>query len=140
MKKLVFFSIIVLALVYCTPQKDFSAQTSTSRPIGDTIRIANDDLGYEIIVIDPGFNSWMMTNARPRGYHSQTYLENRNRTWVLGWNERARNPRSGAAYLMPIDYQNGINYGYEVNYLLYNYLTYFQIKNDVRLGGYVPRI
>lgn len=141
MKKLVVLALLSIIFINCQTNKDFVKKSDTeSGIVGDTVRIANDDLGYEIIVIDPGFNSWMMTNSRPRGYYSQPYLENRNRSWVLGWNDRARNPSTGAMHLMTIDYQNGINYGYEVNYLLYHYLTYFQIKNNIKLGGFMPRI
>ena len=141
MKRLLLLSALLIAALSCQPKKDFvKDQEDRAAMIGDTLRIANDELDYEIIVIDPGFNSWMLMNARPRGYHSQSYLENRNLSWVLEWNNRARNPRSANLFGMPIDYQNGVNYGYEVNYLLYNYLTYFQLKNNIRLGGFVPRI
>jgi hypothetical protein len=39
---------------------------------------------------------------------------------------------------MRIDYNPGINYGYEVNYLIYNYMIYFQNTNKQKLAGYVP--
>ena len=38
------------------------------------------------------------------------------------------------------NYETNINYGYEVNYMLYNYLVYFQLKNNQKLGGFSPRI
>jgi hypothetical protein len=28
---------------------------------GDTVRIANDALEYEVIIIDAGFNSWLVS-------------------------------------------------------------------------------
>ena len=43
-------------------------------------------------------------------------------------------------YEMQIDYQNNINYGYEVNYILYNYFVYFQQKYKQKLGGFEPRL
>jgi len=107
----------------------------------DTVRIANDSLEYEVIIIDPGFNSFLYGRAKPRGYYGQAYLENKNRFWVAEWNIRATNPLryGGDMYQMRIDYDPQINYGYEVNYLLYNYLVYFQNANNQRLGGAVPR-
>lgn len=108
--------------------------------VNDTVRIANEELEYEIIIIDPGFNTWLASRAQPRNYYSQQHLESKNRFWVTEWNIRAQQPqRYGDLYLMQIDYQPNINYGYEVNYLLYNYLVYFQINNDQRLGGLVPQ-
>lgn len=108
----------------------------------DTLRIANEELEYEVLIIDPGFDSWFRGNAKPRGFHSQYYLESRNIRWVSEWNNRAQFPTNNAErdlFEMQIDYQNGINYGYEVNYLLYNYLVYFQLSNNIRLGGFTPR-
>lgn len=106
----------------------------------DTVRIANDSLEYEIIIIDPGFNSWLLSRAQPRNYYGQAYLENKNRFWVNEWNIRVnQSQRYGDMYQMSIDYRSGIDYGYEVNYLLYNYLVYFQITNRQRLGGALPQ-
>lgn len=110
----------------------------TSAP-SDTVRIANDSLEYEVIIIDPGFNSWLLSRAQPRGYYGENYLKNKNRFWVTEWNIRANNPiRYGDLYQMQINYDATIDYGYEVNYLLYNYLVYFQNVNNQRLMGVVP--
>jgi hypothetical protein len=106
----------------------------------DTVRIANDSLEYEVIIIDAGFNSWLQSRAMPRNYYGQTYLENKNKFWVTEWNIRVnQTQRYGDLYQMSIDYRPQINYGYEVNYLLYNYLVYFQVTNRQRLGGSIPQ-
>lgn len=106
----------------------------------DTVRIANDSLEYEVIIIDPGFNNWLYSRAKPRGFYGQPYMENKNRFWVTEWNNRVMDPqRYGNLYQMRIDYSPNINYGYEVNYMLYNYLVYFQNANNQRLGGVLPR-
>lgn len=107
----------------------------------DTLKITNKALDYEIVIIDPGFTGWFNAYAKPRGYYSQQYLEARNREWVMAWNMRAANPAVyGHGALFTIDYQNTIDYGYEVNYMLYYYLTYFQLSNNIRLGSFLPRI
>lgn len=105
----------------------------------DTVRIANDSLEYEVIIIDPGFNTWLYSRAKPRGYYGESYMRSRNIQWTIEWNIRARQARYADMYQMQIDYSPNINYGYEVNYLLFNYLSYFQITNNQRLGGLVPR-
>jgi len=144
MKTYIFIIISVLCIaIGCStkstlPKHNSSMETATAS--GDTVRIANDSLEYEIIIIDPGFNSWLVSRARPRGYYNQSYFENRNRMWVMEWNNRALNPtRFGDLYQMQIDYQHQIDYGYEVNYMLYNYLVYFQVNNRQRLGGNIPQ-
>lgn len=108
----------------------------------DTVRIANDDIEYEIIIIEPGFNSWLVSTAQPKGYYSQQYLEGRNRLYVTEWNSRVLQPHNfnPNLYEMRIDYDPSIDYGYEVNYKLYNYFIYFQLIYKQKLTGYVPRI
>jgi hypothetical protein len=108
----------------------------------DTVRIANEELEYEIIIIEPGFHSWMLGRAKPEGYYSQSYLETRNRIWVVEWNQRVIQPGrfNPNLYLMQIDYDPRIDYGYEVNYKLYYYFVYFQLQYNQRLSGFIPRI
>lgn len=136
------FVVLVSIIFGCNSATKPVVQSETVSKTNDTIRIANDKLEYEVIIIDAGFNSWLYSTAKPRQFYSQTHLESRNMPWVVEWNNRARSPKSNRdanLYQMQIDYQNGVDYGYEVNYLLYNYLVYFQLKNNIRLGGFAPR-
>ncbi|WP_298152808.1 DUF6146 family protein [Flavobacterium sp.] len=145
MKKIIMITLVISAVfTACIASKNGAPGTTgkdATMAVNDTIRIANDKLEYEIIIIDPGFSSWFNSYAKPRNYYSQPYLEARNRVWVSEWNIRASSPLSnGNLYEMRIDYNSNIDYGYEVNYMLYNYMTYFQIVNKVQLGGFAPRI
>jgi len=108
----------------------------------DTVRIANDDIEYEIIIIEPGFNFWLASTAKPENYYTQEYMEGRNRQYVTEWNNRVMQPQryKPNLYEMRIDYDYGVDYGYEVNYKLYNYFIYFQLTYKQQLAGYVPRI
>jgi len=140
MKTLLYFTMILLVCLSCNSTKTFP-KDDTARTANDTIRIANDELQYEIIIIDAGFNTWLTMNARPRGFYSQSYMETRNRVWVNEWNNRANHPQGRRnLFEMPINYDSTVDYGYEVNYLLFNYLTYFQIQNNITLGGFTPKI
>lgn len=109
---------------------------------GDTISITSDKTEYEIIIIEPGFMTWLNSIARPEGYYSQNFLENRNYLMVLEWNRRVLQPLqfNPNLYELQIDYRQDIDYGYEVNYKLYNYFIYFQRKYNQRLGPFLPRI
>jgi signal peptidase I len=109
---------------------------------GDTITISSDKTEYEIIIIEPGFYTWLNSIAKPEGYYSQSFLENRNYLMVLEWNRRVLQPMqySPNLYELQIDYAQNIDYGYEVNYQLYNYFIYFQRKYNQRLGTFIPRI
>lgn len=138
MKNIIFVSIIILLAISCGSHN--TTQFASSGSTNDTIKIANDSIGYEIIIIEPGFNSYINSIARPRGYYSQNYLENKNQLWVREWNSRVNQPfrYDPNLYEMQIDYNSGTDYGYEVNYLLYNYLVYFQNKYKQSLFGFVP--
>ena len=109
---------------------------------GDTITISSDKTEYEITIIEPGFNTWLNSIAKPEGYYSQNFLEIRNNIMVLEWNRRVLDPSrfNSRLYELQIDYRQGIDYGYEVNYKLYNYFIYFQRKYNQRLGPFIPRI
>jgi hypothetical protein len=143
-----FLCIIVLSaiLIGCNTPK--STTNNDDRAMADaavandTVRIANEELEYEIIIIEPGFHSWMLGRAKPEGYYSQSYLETRNRIWVVEWNQRVIQPGrfNPNLYLMQIDYDPRIDYGYEVNYKLYYYFVYFQLQYNQRLSGFIPRI
>ena len=101
----------------------------------DPVVIANDSLEYEIIIIDVGFNTYLNSIAKPPGFHGQKYLELKNRNYVIAWNYRVRNtPRFNASiYQNQIDYDPNIDYGYDVNYKLFNYFEFAQRKYGMRL-------
>ncbi len=126
----------------CTSYSSQMNSTAEKTTQNDTLRIANAEIDYEIIIFEPGFNAWLLSTARPREFYSQNFLESRNRVWVMAYNQRVLQPYryDSKLYVMQIDYQNQIDYGYEVNYLLYNYLVYFQQKYKQRLGGFEPRL
>lgn len=151
--------ILVLVLVSaCTSSKQVSQteESKESTPLSISqaeeqafnatgegeVRIGDEESEYEIIIIDPGFYTWLKSIARPEGYYDQTFLESRNQLYVLNWNQRALGLYNADPnlYLMQINYEPGIDYGYEVNYKLYNYFIYFQRKYKQRLGPFVPRI
>ncbi len=143
MKKTLYILTLILGLIIisCAGQKTTIPKkgelTSTSN---DTVKIANKDLEYEVIIIDPGFNIWLNSMAYPRGFYSQTYLENKNMLYINEWNNRFSQPQrySRDLYEMSIDYDPNINYGYEVNYLIYNYMIYFQNNYRQKLLGHIP--
>ncbi len=108
----------------------------------DTVVIGAEESNYEIIIIEPGFLTWLQSIAKPEGYYTQSFLENRNRIYVINWNQRVLDPQryDPLLYELQIDYRPNIDYGYEVNYKLYNYFIYFQRKYNQRLGPFYPRI
>ena len=146
MKALYSAIIICLCCIACNATKPNMANSKTNSEVSisenDTIRIENDSLEYEVIIIEPGFNSWLLSTAKPEGYYSQRYLETKNYMYVVEWNSRVLMPSryDPNLYELTIDYRPDIDYGYEVNYKMYNYFIYFQRKYKQKLSGSIPRI
>ena len=138
MKKYYFIVVVLFLACACGTKKSTTFDKTNAK--NDTIRIANDELQYEVIIIDAGFNSWLASYGKPRNYNSQNYMEQRNRTWVSQWNQNVSSGTRRDLFEMTINYDNTTDYGYEVNYLLYNYLTYFQLTNNIQLGGFSARL
>ena len=144
MKTSIWILLVLSFLISCNTTKQFPSTSNKDIHTisNDTLKIVNDDLEYQIIIIEPGFNSWLVSRAKPEGFYSQSYLENRNYLYVTEWNQRVLQPQryNPNLYEMQVDYQQNIDYGYEVNYKLYNYFIYFQLTYKQKLVGFVPRI
>lgn len=146
MKTFIYILLVCGFIIGCSTSKKVSPQKKDIKTEAlaqnDTVTISNDELEYEIMIIEPGFNSWLASRAKPEGFYSQQYMETRNYQYVIEWNQRVNQPYQYRSdlYEMQIDYQSGIDYGYEVNYKLYNYFVYFQLTYKQRLGTFVPRI
>lgn len=135
--KTTFYIILVLAaLIGCSSYEGTGTGSSiaSKATINDTLRIANDSLAYEIIIIEPGFNGWLATQP-PRGYYAQSTMEISNHFKVTNYNLRVNNSLQydPSLYLLQIDYKRNIDYGYEVNYLLFNYFLFFEQRYNQSL-------
>lgn len=142
MKSFLYAIFVCALLVACNSTKNNKVVEET-KPIieNDTITISNEALEYEIVIIETGFSSWFATRAKPEGFYSQDYLKNKNNLFVNAWNTRVLNPSQydPNLYEMQINYEYGVDYGYDVNYKLYNYFIYFQLKYKQKLAGFIPR-
>ena len=137
----------LLCTVPLTAQKDSLNISKEERAYFESedeeaVELKSEKTEYEIMIIEPGFNAWLRSIAMPEGFYSQQFLENRNAILVLNWNQRVQQPFNfnPQLYQFEIDYRSGIDYGYEVNYKLYNYFIFFQRKYNQRLGPFIPRI
>ncbi len=135
--KNILFTFLIISLVYgCTSsQKTINsneiAPTNTS---ADTIKIVNEALEYEILIIEMGFDSWLVTQ-KPMWYYSNNTLAIKNQFYVTEWNQRVLQPSrySPNLYEQQINYDPTVDYGIEVNYKLYMYFQFFQQKYNQKL-------
>ena len=135
MKPLISIIIISIILFSCNSGQttiEGNSDATTQITKKDTIRIANDELEYEILIIEIGFDSWLVTQP-PMGHYGLSYLESKNRLYVLEYNNRVHQDRSRKLYEEEINYDPTVHYGLEVNYLLFNYFKYFQHKYKQKL-------
>ncbi|MFD0975639.1 DUF6146 family protein [Salinimicrobium gaetbulicola] len=136
MKNLIYVFILGLFIYSCSSTKTREMKTSNDDAVIDTVVIANDELEYEIIIIEPGFSYFLASEAQPEGYYTQNYLENKNRFLVTDYNQRVQQPfrYDPDIYVQEINYDPTIDYGYEVNYKLYNYFVFLSRKYNQRFS------
>lgn len=131
MKNVIYIFLAICFVYACgsTGETSMAKNDQTS----DTIRIANDSLDFELLVFDTGFERWM-AGRPPMESYNLSYLESKNRSYVNRYNLRARNPAVyGRLYPQPINYESDVDYGLELNYMLFNYFEFFQEKYNQRL-------
>lgn len=121
--------VAVIAICSCGTNKKIAVNQSDNR-----VSFSNpeeDSIEYEILIIDPGFEIWFITNRKPIWYHEQFYLENWNIRYVSAWNEKVMNVRFQLQYPRNpfeqiINYQAFVDYGIDVNHKLFYYFKYVE--------------
>ena len=129
MKDIFYYLLVGLFIIGCSSTTKTIAKNETDIP-EEAVRIANDSLEYEIIIIDIGFNYYLLSIAKPIWYYPQFYLETKNKFYVTEWNIRVQEPfrYDPNIYENTINYDFNTNYGLEVNYKLYNYFRFVEHK------------
>jgi len=141
MLKNMFILVLIIVGFSCSTPKNAPASRDIEsiETTQDTIKIVNEELEYEIIILEIGFESWLVTQF-PMSYYTDQTLAVRNYLMVIEWNQRVMEPfrYDPMLYQQLIDYKPNIDYGMEVNYLLYMYFKFFQKKYNQRLGSFQP--
>ena len=112
---------ILLLLVFATCSTPKNIQLKEVAENDD-----QDSVSYELIVLDPGFESWYITYSKPSWYHSQSYYENWNQQYVNAWNYGSIWRRNSQLLEGQINYDRNIDYGLEINHKLFYYFQYVE--------------
>ena len=125
MKTFKVFAILTLFFMAVSLQ----AKEPSSPP--DTLRFEaheeTEEKEYELLILDPGFDSWFARNSKPMSFYEQSYLENWNRQLAQQWNTKLGTSRRwDCAPQTYLDYDSRIDYGKELNYKLFFYFRYMQ--------------
>lgn len=120
--KALFFTLaLVTAMAACSGLKG----VVTIEP-GDETTHLEDSISYELIVLDPGFESWYLLHSSPTKYRLQSYYENWNHRYVTEWDYKARLPGKHSFFQPIHGYERGIDYGFELNHKLFYYFQYVE--------------
>jgi hypothetical protein len=130
-KNIFIIAVFVFCILSCKTTKEAFVGKSDKQEV---VVISNDSIEYGVIIMDPGFESFLVSIAKPKWYYSEQYYKNKNTFYVTQWNIRVQDPfqYSASIYEQSIDYDPSIDYGLEVNYKLYNYFKFVEYKYKVK--------
>lgn len=111
----------------CSPVKE-ATKTAAS-----LTRDQQDTTEYELVVIDPGFDQWYLTNYSEARDHLNEYYREMDQVAVASWNNDYRTGRNSRIIDSYIDYQPNIDYGIDVNRKLFWYFKYVKTTYGIRL-------
>jgi len=130
MKNIVFYIVFAFLLAACNSNK------KVVNGIKEKVEIApaQDSTEYELIVFDPGYETFLITQPYPKEYYSNEYYKNWNIQYVTEWNYRHDHPDIyGDFYETSIDYDPSIDYGVDFNYKLYQYFQFIDKQYGIVL-------
>ena len=133
----ILYCTLFFAATACAPIGNYRSTSDAAVRETNIVR-NNDQQEYELIIIDPGYNQWKVTNARPVWFYSKAYYENWNQIYVQAWNEKVSQAvyYSSANYPFEnrIEYNPNIDYGLALNYELFTYFKYVESQFGAQYG------
>ena len=108
------------------------SQKNKVREVIKADTLSADSLEHRIIVLAPGFDTWLL-NKPSRNFYSNDYYNVKNRLYVAEWNLRYMMANNDGLYENYIEYNPRIDYGIDINYKLYYFFKYFEETNHISL-------
>ena len=109
---------------------------STTPKVASTVKppvIKTDSTEYEIVVIDPEFDHWYLIHFSQAKDYSNSYYRAKNQVGVSNWNDYFIRNLYPNIIENSILYDNSIDYGIEVNRVLFWYFKYYEDRFKIRL-------
>jgi hypothetical protein len=134
MKKLFLLLSLSILIFACTTNQT-SQNTVVNKDENSMKFEPNEDGEYDIIIMDPQYDVYLKSVALPKDYYSMDYYKQRNRLYVMIWNQRHMQPMSynPDLYAVSIDLDPSVDYGYEFEYKLFNFFRFIESKYRVRI-------
>ncbi|MBK7213639.1 MAG: hypothetical protein IPH88_10190 [Bacteroidales bacterium] len=86
--------------------------------------IENDTTIYDVLIIDPGFETWLLTHRSPSLERSASYYKTEATSGVLKWNSYFTSSRYDSVIDNYIQFNSSEDYGEEVYSRIYWYFRY----------------
>lgn len=134
MKKLILLISLPLLFLACSTNQ--TSQNTVPNKDENSLKFEpNEDGDYDIVVFDPQYDVYLKTVALPKEYYSKEYYEQKNRQYVMIWNQRHMQPfvYNPDLYAVSIDLDPSVDYGYEFEYKLFNFFRFIENKYRVRI-------
>ena len=112
-------------LTNCAPGA-FVGRNTDRAPQANIVDIEEEE-EHELIIMDPGYTRWAVTNAKPIGFYSPQYYRQWNQQYVQAWNalvNQAARYGSDFPFENQINYDPTTDYGIELDYELFTYFQY----------------
>jgi hypothetical protein len=131
MKTLGVIGFLLVVMCGCTSQKDIVRIGQANRIVGQ------DTTQYELIIFDPTFDTWYLTNFSPAKDHTNEYYQSWNNQYVSDWNYHYMAGYMPTVFENYIDYDYSLDYGINLNRELYYYFRYVEtyLKVPILLVG-----
>lgn len=94
---------------------------------------------HRLIILDPGFDSWFITNWSPAQDRSYSYYKYWNDQYVQAWNYKAMQPGHSRFFENIIQYNPHENYGMDIMRRLYYYFRWVEIELRIPILD-IPRM
>lgn len=124
MRNILQLLILIIAFAACSPR----ASSNIDVPKSENLVINNgeNEEEYELTIIDPGFQTWFSSHAKPVNFYSKSYYESQNRRYVTSWNELYQRTGGSGPFGNYVDYRFTEDYGLALNYELFWYFKYIE--------------
>jgi len=135
MKKIFVMLLFSFLIWDCTSQTTASAPENNKEE--NSLKLEkNDEDEYDIIVLDPQYETYLKSIAMPMNHYSEQYYKSKNEIYVTEWNIRHAQPMryDPDFYAVSIDYNPQTDYGIKLEYKLYNFFQFINWKYKVNLG------
>lgn len=116
MKTILLSFVIIAMTAACKVQKPVTKITTPEITPEDSIE-------YELIVLEPGFDSWYLQKLTPELDRGIEYFRYWNNQYVQEWNLSSSISRH---FGTPINYDQNENYPLEIEHKLYYYFLYVE--------------